>query len=193
MPPTNRARRFSLPDLADERVEASINSFLDGPQHRRGRREPIVTVGAVANPLAGLETRIAWMEALRRESARSLRYRRPAAVIVIVAEAATTSTDAMGWLGRMAAPIANTIHRGLRDTDLLTRTGDGRFQALLPETTAPEAATVAERVVSECRIWLEAARAPLTIRAVSATAGTDSTLEMALERALKALETSRPA
>lgn len=193
MPPSNRARRFSLPDLADERVEASITSFLDGPQHRRGRREPVVSVGATANPLAGLETRIGWMEALRRESARSLRYRRPAAVMIVVAEAANPSTDAQGWLARMAAPIAHTIHRGLRDTDLLTRTGDGRFQALLPETTGPEAVTVAERVVSECRLWLEAARAPLTIRAVSATAGPDSTLDMALERALKVLEPARTA
>ena len=193
MPASNRARRFSLPDLADERVEASISSFLDGPQHRRGRREPFVAVGTTANPLAGLETRIAWVDALRRESARSARYRRPAAVMVIAAEPTNASAEAGSWLGRMAGPIAQTVHRGLRETDLVTRTGDARFQVLLPETTAPEAATAAERVVGECRVWLEAARAPLTIRAASAATASDTTLDMALERALRALDPVRPA
>jgi GGDEF domain-containing protein len=34
---SNRARRFALPNLHDERAESSIQAFLDGPDVRRGR------------------------------------------------------------------------------------------------------------------------------------------------------------
>lgn len=34
---SNRARRFALPSLHDERAESSIQAFLDGPDVRRGR------------------------------------------------------------------------------------------------------------------------------------------------------------
>ncbi|MEO5703645.1 MAG: hypothetical protein ABIZ52_07860 [Candidatus Limnocylindrales bacterium] len=41
---STRARRFALPDLADERAGVSIQAFLDGPEVRRGR--PITKLAA---------------------------------------------------------------------------------------------------------------------------------------------------
>ena len=197
MPETNRARRFSLPDLANERADEAITSFLSGPQHRRGRRPPALSSNGSAtgggNAFVALETRIAWMEALKRETARSLRYRRPAAVVVIAGETTYSTPEAAAWLARVAGPIAHAIHRGIRETDLVTRTGDARFQVLLPETTDVEAMHVAERVILDCQVWLQAIRAPIKVRAASAATGADSTLDMALERALGAMEPARTA
>jgi hypothetical protein len=191
MPELNRARRHSLPALDDERVAESISAFLSGPQQARGRPGPAVTAGT-ANPFAALETRIAWLEAFQREAARGQRYRRSTAVVVIAGETTAPTPEAADWLGRVAGPIAHAVKRGTRDTDLATRTGDARFQVLLPETTAPEAAHVAERVVADCEVWLRAIGAPIRLRAASAAAR-DGNLEAALEKALGALAPVRPA
>lgn len=188
VPESKRARRFSLPDLGNERVDEAITSFLSGPQNRRGRRGQVVSANSGGNAFATLETRIAWLEALRRETARSVRYRRPAAILVIAGEAIGATPEANAWAARVAGPIAHTLRRGLRDTDLVTRTGDARFQVLLPETTGAEARHVAERVVADCRVWLEAVGAPITVRVGTAGTAPDSTLDMALERALRSLD-----
>ena len=191
MSETNRARRFSLPDLANERADEAITEFLSGPQHRRGRRTPALNSNGSAtggSAFIVLETRIAWLEALKREAARSLRYRRPAAVLVIAGEPTARTPDADAWLARVAGPIAHALHRGIRETDLVTRTGDARFQVLLPETTDTEAMHVAERVILDCQVWLQAVRAPIKVRAASAGTGADTTLDVALERALSAME-----
>jgi len=175
--------------MADGRVDEAISSFLSGPQHRRGRREPVAAPGAAGGgpgAFAGLETRIAWEEALHRESARSARYRRPAAVLVISAVPTARTPEATAWLGRIAGAMAHAVHRGLRDTDLVTRTGDARFNVLLPETTEREVRHVADRIVLDCQVWLTAVGAPVAVRAVSAATASDSTLDMALERALAA-------
>lgn len=191
VPELNRARRHSLPTLDDdERGTESISAFLSGPQQRRGRPEPAAAVAT--NPFAALETRIAWLEAFQREAARGQRYRRSSAIVVIAGEPTTPSPEATSWLGRVAGPIAHAVKRGTRETDLVTRTGDARFQVLLPETTAPEAAHVAERVVADCEVWLRAVGAPVRLRATSAAAR-DGNLEAALEKALGALASGPPA
>ena len=191
---STRTRRFSLPDLGDDGVDEAIRSFLSGPQEGRGRRDAAVISTATTGGTAfgALETRIAWLGALRREMARSARYNRPAAVLVIAGETATSSPEAGAWLTRVAGPIAHAVQRGVRETDLVTRTGDARFQILMPETTEPEASVVAERVVLDCQVWLQAVGAPVIVRAAAASADPDTTLEMALERALQATEPNRP-
>jgi len=188
-PEPNRARRFSLPDLADERVDLAITAFLAGPDKRRGRPRGGAVHPVPANPLAGLHTRLAWMDALARESARILRYHRPASVIVLAGEPAQNTAEANGWLERVAGPIAHALQRGIRETDLVTRTASARFQVLLPETTGPEASHIADRVVADCEVWLHAIGAPVSLRAVVAEATPEMTLQVALDRAVAALAT----
>ena len=138
----------------------------------------------------GLENRIAWMDAVRREDARQQRYRRAASIVVIEARALNRSTGgADDWLSRSAGPIAHTIRRAARQTDRITRASETRFLVLLPETTEVDAAHFAERVLSDCAVWLNAANAPIAVRAsaAAATATSEASLEDALGRALEAL------
>ena len=130
------------------------------------------------------------MEALVRESSRSLRYGRPAAVLVIKAQTLTATVEAQESLRRVAAPIAHAVRRGVRETDVATQTSQATFQVLLPETTEREAIRAAERMVADCEIWLRAMDAP--IRAISAVAGTAPgiTLEGSLARALEEIRTT---
>ncbi|MEW5990191.1 MAG: hypothetical protein AB1736_02445 [Chloroflexota bacterium] len=183
----SRSRRFSLPALADARAEESIDAFLTGPLRRRGRAiDP--TPRPLGDPLAGLTPRIAWLEALERESARHRRYRRPAAVVIVAAGPAGRGRPVDGWLGRVAGPIAHAVHRGLRETDLVARTSEATFQVLMPETTAREAARVAARVAADCDVWLRAVDAPVAVRTASAATAHDMSLEAAFEKARTAIE-----
>jgi GGDEF domain-containing protein len=193
VPASNRARRFSLPDLADERVDEAISTFLIGPAQRRGRPGPLVPTTLSSNPFGALENRVAWMEALRRETARSVRYRRPAAVMVIAGNARNDTPEETAWVGRVAGPIAHAIRRGIRETDLVTRTGDARFQVLLPETTGRLAKHIADRVVADCEIWLQAVGAPVVLRSSAAAATPDTSLDAALDRALHVVDAVKPA
>jgi hypothetical protein len=180
---SSRTRRFSLPDLADDRVEGAVSAFLHGPERGRGRPDG-ASPAASANPFTGLETRIAWMEALRRESARHARYRRHAAILVIAVEPSLRPQTADGWVARLVGPVAHALRRGLRETDLVTRAGDARFNVLMPETTAKEAQRVADRIVADCGVWLKAMDAPVVLRTAVVPASQETTLEQALERAV---------
>jgi GGDEF domain-containing protein len=181
--------------MHDPRTDEAIDALLAGRARRRGRptASPIPLDGA-RHP-TGLLSRVAWTEALGRESARLERYGHVAAVAVFQladsaggASTATTDGDGDGWLERLAGPVARTIRRGARETDLITRAGPGRYQVLLPETTESEAGLFAERVAADCGAWFGAIAAPVTIRASVAAATTgESQLEDALDRALALL------
>jgi hypothetical protein len=137
----------------------------------------------------GMESRIAWMEALRREDARQARYRRAASIVVLEARPLADTETAADWLGRIVGPLAHTIRRAARATDRVTRTSETRFLVLLPETTESDAAHFAERVMDDCSVWLRAMHAPVSVRAsaAAATAMSEASLEDALARAIEAL------
>ena len=188
-PKSTRTRRFALPDLADDRAEGVIEAYISSPErgHRRkadGAREPM----GGTNPLLALENRIAWNEALEREDARHRRYRRPSAVVVVGVQPRATAIDPDDWLNRLAGPIAHVLRRGSRQTDLVTRATDGRFQVLLPETGATEAERFAARVLADCDVWVRAIGAPVDIRVAAAAATGEVGLEEALARAVAGIE-----
>jgi hypothetical protein len=187
MSESTRSRRFTLPDLGDLGVDEAISSFLTGPVQQRGRPDHGTVATARRSPFIALETRIDWMAALHRENARCLRYGRPAAVVVIAAEATVPGPEAEGWLTRISRPIAHAIQRGIRGTDIVTRTGTSTFQLLLPETTGAVATEIAQRVAADCEVWLHAMHAPVALRAAAAGTTADVSLEGALDRALAAV------
>lgn len=198
-PTSNRSRRFSMPDLGDERVDEAITAFLSGPEHPegeasaaaiKGRDLPEVARGRRVHPLAAIAKHDAWLKALERESRRSQRYGRPAAVLVIVGLPATETDEARAWVGRVADPIAHSVRRGVRASDLATRTGAATFQVLLPETTDREAKHAAERMMADCRVWLQAIDAPVILRWAAVGSMPGVPLESALARAHEEIQRS---
>ena len=181
-----------MPDLGDERVDEAITAFLSGPEHPVGEESAAATKGRGptddvrrrrVHPLADVAKPDVWMKALERESRRSQRYGRPAAVLVIAGLPATATDEARAWLGRVATPIAHSVRRGVRASDLATRTGEATFQVLLPETTDREARHAAERMMADCRVWLQAIDAPVVLRWAAVGSMPGVSLESALARA----------
>jgi GGDEF domain-containing protein len=192
---SNRARRFALPDLADERAGESIEAFLHG---RRGKaRKPATTpqTGVVGHPQTGaavalrsMPGRLEWNAAIEREIARSTRYERPAAVAVLEIRPLRPSATMDSWLRVHAAPLGQVLLRGSRATDVVARVANTRFQVLLPETTAEAAKDFVERIVGECHEQLREVGAPLKVAASVAASSPDVPLREAVNQALSSIE-----
>ncbi|MEO8208311.1 MAG: hypothetical protein ABI598_04685 [Chloroflexota bacterium] len=193
VPTSNRPRRFSMPDLGDDGVDAAIEAFLSGPQDTRGRSTVAETPRRRASHLAPVSDHDAWMDALHRESQRSERYGRPAAVLIIAGLPDADTDAARNWLTRIEGPILHAIRRGIRETDLVTRAAPATFHVLQPETSDRDARHAAARIVADCEIWLEAMLAPIVLRSAAAAALPGLTLEATLARALEELRWSNRA
>jgi hypothetical protein len=195
-PERSRPRRFSLPELHDDRADHVIEAFLDGRHTRRSRPgsvdEPSASAG---NPVVAITPRLDWNEALRREAARGRRYRRHAAIVVLAArpsvgtpEGAELPDHVRDWMRRAAGPIAHVLRRGVRSTDLITRTGETRFQLLLPESGERAAAALAERLIADCEVWLSAVGAPVVLEAAVMPLTRDGHPEATVAQAWELLE-----
>lgn len=190
---STRARRFALPDLEDERTGESIEAFLEGPEVRRGRPAPRPAIG-VALPrqspgdLRTLPGRLEWNAAMERESMRSVRYGRPAAVAIVELKPDRAGQSIEPWLKSIAGPIARTLRHDSRATDLVARIASTRFQMLLPETSEEGAERLAERVAAGCRLLIESTGAPISIRVSVAGTGAETSLHAALAEALRSIE-----
>jgi diguanylate cyclase (GGDEF)-like protein len=182
-PDPTRTRRFALPEMDDSRADELIDAFVTGPKRRRSRRATTANGGRREDPLVRLDNRITWHEALRRESARSERYRRPASVIVLRAEFRPGMDRSEISVDRLVRPIAHVLSRSSRETDHVTRAGDAVFMVLLPETAEHDATQWAERIIEDCDVWLAATLTPVYFRVTVAAASTEETLEEAFERA----------
>jgi GGDEF domain-containing protein len=215
---SNRARRFALPSMRDDRTESSIEAFLDGPEVRRGRPRAVAattstspdaapiagangatggpsSVARRANPAARRPTelrtlpgRLEWNAAMARESARAARYRRPASVAIVELRHQNAQVDVTPFMKSLAGPISRVLREDCRSTDLVARVATSRFQLLLPETNQAGAERLADRLATSCRTYLQTTGSPLAIRVSFAGAGVEESLEDALAHALRAIE-----
>ena len=183
-PDPTRTRRFALPEMDDSRADELIDAFVTGPKRRRSRRATnTANGGRREDPLVRLDNRITWHEALRRESARSERYRRPASVVLLGAEFRPGMDRSELSVDRLVRPIAHVLSRSCRETDHVTRASEAQFMVLLPETAEHDAAQWAERIIEDCDVWLAATRTPLYFHVTVAAATAEETLEEAFKRA----------
>lgn len=173
--------------MHDPRTDEAIEALLAGRARHRGRPVTALVPAGDGRALAGLESRLAWNEALRREEARQQRYSRATSIVAVGVRPLAAAARSEGWLDRVANPIAHALRRAARETDLITRAGPGLFQVLLPETTESEAAAFADRAVGDCRVWLQAMAAPIAISATVAGTTGDMDLTQTLDRALELL------
>lgn len=141
-PSTPRVRRqpkFTLPDHHhDEETGEKIEAFLDGPQVRRRRRSHRYQ----RRRSIALDTDVEWSGALRHEAARSARYGRSMAILVVelAVDASTAGSDGL------AVRLTEVLGREVRETDRAVRSAPERFLVLLPETNEDEAAHLATRI-----------------------------------------------
>jgi GGDEF domain-containing protein len=209
---SNRARRFALPNLHDERTESSIQAFLDGPEARRGRPTPRTLVPATgidqqpdAAAVAGrgggngdvpkrptelrtLPGRLEWNAAMTREGNRAKRYGRPVSVAIVELRHQDAKTDVTPFMRSLAGPISRVLREDVRGTDLVARVAAARFQLLMPETNEAGAERLGQRLAAGCRGYIERTGSPINVRVSVAGTGLQDSLQDALTHALKAIE-----
>jgi diguanylate cyclase (GGDEF)-like protein len=127
-----------------------------------------LAVQARTDPLTGALNRRAMEEAARRETARSLRYGNVLSMMMIDIDNFKHLNDTRGHAAgdRALQALVSKVRTLLRQQDLLARTGGEEFAILLPDTTAPAALAIAERVrqaVEEFDIAFETGSLRLTV------------------------------
>jgi diguanylate cyclase (GGDEF)-like protein len=149
------------------------------------------------DPETGLDSSLAWSNAITIEEARSSRYGRPVSVVI----AELDGLDRLGELlgadvaDRLIPPVADALRRNARAADRVARLSHARFGILLVETDEVRAINYVERVRSACDRWLEASAIALRLSIGWASPATDgdlrSTVRVAEERMYR--EQHRPA
>ena len=154
--PFGLSGRWTLPPHNDPKAESTIHALVHGdggPEAEDDAAdEPLV------DPATGFATRRAWDEVFRHEEHRFARYGRPVTLLVVELEGVDSLAAMLGQgaADRLIPPVAASMRRSARAADYLARAGHTRFVALLPETDEVAAINYAERVCSECDMWLEA-------------------------------------
>lgn len=132
--------------------------------------------------------RLAWNDALDRESVRSTRYGRPSAVAIFDLRPMRPSATMDSWVRIHATPIGDALLRLSRATDIVARVATTRFQVLMPETTSDGADEFVERIVGACEQQLLAVGAPIAVQASVAASSAEVPLHDALASALRSIE-----
>jgi diguanylate cyclase (GGDEF)-like protein len=103
---------------------------------------------ATHDGLTGLLNRRAFFHAAAAEVARSLRYGRPALVLVMDLDHFKRINDTFGHAAgdEVLRRFAETLRTMLREQDVVGRLGGEEFAALLPETADADGRSVAERI-----------------------------------------------
>ncbi len=109
------------------------------------RLQEWTTSFVLIDPLTRLPNHRFFLEALERESARCRRYGRACSLLLLGVDRRLPLPD-VRW-----RELGEALRRALRQSDLLCRHVQGHFAAILPETSAEGARTLAGRLVEELR------------------------------------------
>jgi hypothetical protein len=147
--PKAKRTRFALPAHDDHRAVDTIDALIRAPampdeevhadERGRGRAGALSAFG-------GLDSRMSFLDALRREDERVRRYRRPAAVAVLEIVSSPDEPARDPDLERSSWRLIDATTRIVRETDRVARVAPGRFHLLLPETKPRQAERVVERI-----------------------------------------------
>ncbi|HXV28007.1 MAG TPA: GGDEF domain-containing protein [bacterium] len=105
---------------------------------------------SILDGLTGLYVRRHFLERFCEELKRSIKYRLPLAVLMLDIDHFKRYNDDFGHLVGDATlkDVASLLRENLRKVDIIARYGGEEFIAVLPETNAPGAFEVAERIRS---------------------------------------------
>jgi len=132
---------------------------------------------AMTDALTGLYNRRHFNRVAEEEIGRALRYQRPLSVMLFDIDHFKRVNDTFGHNSgdRVLAMLARITREVLRSTEIPARYGGEEFIVLLPETSAPAAAEVAERLRGKIEeAVLQTERGPI---AVTASFGVSDALE----------------
>lgn len=175
----------SVPGRADELLPETLVALGPDADHfapllhalvERSHELEELRMLADTEPLTGLANRRVFSAALWRELARRSRHGGALSVVLLDMDELKALNDAAGHAAgdRAIRALADACTDATRSSDLAARTGGDEFALLLPETSAEEAALVAERVRSSIAATQIAGRA-LGVSIGVATATTDTT------------------
>jgi diguanylate cyclase (GGDEF)-like protein len=117
---------------------------------QRSVRHARLLADARADSKTGLLNAATWEDGAKAELARAVRTRTPLAVAMLDIDRFKAINDTYGHLtgDEVLKEIAHTLKTVLREYDLAGRFGGEEFALLLPQTRAPDAFRIAERVRS---------------------------------------------
>lgn len=110
---------------------------------------------AVMDPVSGLHNRHHFEVALQWETERSLRYGRPASLLLLDLDGFKLVNDRYGHRvgDQVLQAVGALILRHVRAADVPCRYGGDEFAVILPDTPRPTAALVAERTCADITRW----------------------------------------
>jgi len=154
---------------------------------------PDVVGNPLVDPPTGLDSPLFWSHAIHAESARTVRYGRPATVVLAELDGLERLVDRFGQdaADRLVLAVAAAIRRDTRSADRVARLGPGEFGVLLPETDEVQAINFVERVRAATDLWLEAGAVAVRLAIGWANVGADQSLEVALHVAENRLNGDR--
>ena len=141
-------------------------------------------LSARSDPLTGVANWRHFREQAEAELERAARGGRPLTLAYADIDDFKTLNDRLGHEGgdRLLVAVARALRDGVRRIDMVARLGGDEFIVLLPETGAPEAARVLERLVERVR----AETAPISPVSLSCGAVTHTTPPRDVEALLSA-------
>ena len=103
----------------------------------------------ISDPLTGLNNRRALHDKLKHEFERYARYKQPLAVAMIDLDGFKPINDRYGHLigDRVLRAVSGALQHSVRSLDVAARYGGDEFAVVLPQTDAPGALRVGERIV----------------------------------------------
>jgi diguanylate cyclase (GGDEF)-like protein len=121
---------------------------LDEARRKQAESEEKYRLLAITDPLTGLPNRRHFFETVSNEFARSKRYGKNLAIIMMDIDHFKNINDTFGHHAGdvVLQAVAQQLMLAMRETDLPGRYGGEEFIGLLPETCISEAQVVAERI-----------------------------------------------
>ena len=162
------------------RVGNCIYRYLAGGNVEAEYHEEIYRL-TIIDALTDIHNKRYMLEFLDREIARSARYSRPLALILLDLDHFKAINDDLGHLGGdfTLREVAACVKSSIRKEELFARYGGEEFAIVLPETTLEGAAAVAERLralVEKHTFQYEGRSYPVTISLGVTTTSGDPTM-----------------
>jgi diguanylate cyclase (GGDEF)-like protein len=141
------ANRTPLADGDYVRVGNCLFRFLAGGNVEADYHEELYKL-AILDPLTNLYNKRYLMDYLERELARSARYHRPLALLMLDIDHFKVINDTLGHLAGdlTLRDLGGCLRSEIRSDELLARYGGEEFAAVLTENNQAEAAEVAQRL-----------------------------------------------